>query len=324
MRVKQRVAAFSFVELLVVIAIISILVALLLPAVQSTREAARRTQCASHLKQLGLALQNYQSAHGNKLPLGDNPLLPGPNPDWDTNFSAHARLLQYLEETRLYDQLDLEDYIYVSPNNSRIGANIELFHCPSELASKMSPYDGFSDPVIVGHTNYVGCIGSRWYGFCQVDPSPVRQYYNGVFLPRNTKVRVHDITDGTSKTLLFGERVRALMPNAAGFGWWASGYEGDTLFATFHPINKAHRLTEVVTEADMTAVYGGQSSYHPGGANFCFVDGSIRFQFEDIDSWDLTSADILAMCNFDKPILAKGGVLQAMSTRNGGEVFGDY
>jgi stearoyl-CoA desaturase (delta-9 desaturase) len=193
-RAARPHSAFSLVELLVVIAIVAVLIALLLPAVQSAREASRRSQCVNHMKQLGIAVQNYHIAH-DMLPLGDNTLPPGPGPaEWKTNFSAHVRLLPYLEEQSLYDRFYLDTYIYMPRNVPLLGTSIELLHCPSERASKTSLFTVGAppvhpDPFVVGHTNYMGSIGSRWYGFCAVEPSPVRQYYNGVFLPRNAKVR---------------------------------------------------------------------------------------------------------------------------------------
>jgi prepilin-type processing-associated H-X9-DG protein/prepilin-type N-terminal cleavage/methylation domain-containing protein len=323
-RTNRSRSAFSLVELLVVIAIVAILIALLLPAVQSAREAARRTKCVNSLKQLGVAVQSYHNAH-RMLPLGDNPLPPGPAPGWNTNFSAHVRLLPYLEEQSLYDRFDLDTYIYMPQNVPLLGTSIELFHCPSERAAKTSQYNGFPpDPIIIAHTNYVGSAGSRWYHFCQNQPSPVRQHYNGVFLPRNTEVRFQDVTDGCSKTLLFGERARDPIPDPDNNGWWTSGHGADTLFVTFHAINKVHSLPPLVgSPSEIMVLYGGASSYHPGGANFCFADGSVRFLSEDIDSWDLTSAAVLAMCNVDAP-LPPEQLLQALSTRNGNEVVNGF
>lgn len=317
MRAMRTKSAFSLVELLVVIAIISVLISLLLPAVQSAREAARRTHCANKLKQLATAVQNYHIAH-EKLPLGDNPLPPGPPPGWDTNFSAHVRLLPYLEEQSLYDQFDLGTYNYMPQNLALLGTNIELFHCPSEWATKISEFTGLPVPIVVAHTNYVGSLGSRWYGFCNDDPSPVRQYYNGVFLPKNTQVRFQDVTDGLSKTLLFGERARARMPDPEKWLWWTSGYCGDSMFGAFHPINKTHSITDLTTNAGTLAVYGGASSFHSGGANFCFADGSVHFLVDDIDSWDLSNVEIDAMCDVDEPFIPER-LFQALSTRNGGE-----
>jgi prepilin-type N-terminal cleavage/methylation domain-containing protein/prepilin-type processing-associated H-X9-DG protein len=321
--------AFSLVELLVVIAVISLLIALLLPAVQSARESARRTQCKNHLKQLGLAAQNYETSR-RKLPIGNDALSPPPNLEWwgAYNFSAHVRLLPYLEEQSLYDKFELQMGIYMPPNVPVIGTNIEIFYCPSDTASRitdwpedyLSPF--YDKPFVAANNNYVGSQGSRWFGFCDPKPELAHEYYNGVIVDHNVEIQPKDITDGLSKTFLFGERARGLYPHpddgGLRYGWWASGYGGDTLFVTFHPINKALRLSEVGANSEFVAMYGGVSSFHPAGANFCFVDGSVRFLSNDLDSWDSTDDDINAMCYVNQTFMPER-LFQALSTRNGGE-----
>jgi prepilin-type processing-associated H-X9-DG protein len=315
------------VELLVVITILSTLIALLLPALQAAREAARRSQCANHLMQLGLAVQHYHTAQG-LLPIGNDEMPPSPGMEWwgPFNFSAHVRLLPYLEQQSLYDGFKLELNIYFPPNVLLIGTPVALFYCPSDTASKVAGYDGllpaFDKAFTGAYNNYVGSHGSRWYGFCDALPLPVRQYNNGVILDRNVRIRFQDVTDGLSKTLLFGERARGRFPDpdAGGldYGWWASGYGGDTLFSAFHSINRAHHLRSLDSNSDSMAMYGGASSLHPGGANFCFAGGSVRFLSEDIDSWDLNDDDINAMCDVDGPFMPER-LFQALSTRNGSE-----
>jgi prepilin-type N-terminal cleavage/methylation domain-containing protein len=167
---SRRPFAFTLVELLVVIAIVSILIGLILPAVQSAREAARRTQCTNNLKQIGLAILDYESSQ-RKFPLGndakESPVLPNWGP---YNFSAFIRVLPQLEEIALYDQFDLGTHITELPNVYLVGTRLALIHCPSETAAATSFHEGFS--ITVAHTNYVLSVGLRWFGFCPRDPNP--------------------------------------------------------------------------------------------------------------------------------------------------------
>jgi prepilin-type processing-associated H-X9-DG protein len=322
------------VELLTVVAIVSMLIALLLPAVQSARDAARRTQCVSNLKQLGLAVQNYEDAQG-MLPIGNDALPPPAELAWwgPYNFSAYVRLLPYMEEQSLYDRFDLEAGLYMPHNAPLIGTKIEVLICPSDSVSPISDWpENYLSPVYdqaftAAYANYVGSLGSRWFGLCETKPDLAHEYYNGVISDANSKVRLRDVTDGLSRTLLFGERARGLFPEPQNggldYGWWTSGYGGDTLFAAFNPINKAHRLSGMTqSNSDTMAIYGGAHSLHSGGANFCFADGSVDFLSENTDSWDLSDAEIEAMCDVEQPFIPEK-LFQALSTRNGGEVIGD-
>jgi prepilin-type processing-associated H-X9-DG protein len=322
------------VELLVVIAVVSILIALLLPAVQSARESARRTQCKNHLKQLALAVQNYESIW-RKLPIGNDALPPPSELDWwgAYNFSAHVRLLAHLEEQSLYDQFELQLGIYMPPNVPLIATNIEIFYCPSDTASRITEWPAgyfspfYDPPFVAANNNYVGSMGSRWFGLCEPQPETAHQYYNGVIMDRNVEIQFKEITDGLNKTFLFGERARGLYPHpedgGLNYGWWTVGYGGDTLFATFHPINKALRLGTVGTNSEFLALYGGTSSFHPGGANFCYADGSVHFLSEYTESWDLTDDDIKTMCDVNQAFMPER-LFQALSTRNGGEAISGF
>jgi prepilin-type processing-associated H-X9-DG protein/prepilin-type N-terminal cleavage/methylation domain-containing protein len=316
---SRRPFAFTLVELLVVIAIVSILIGLILPAVQSAREAARRTQCTNNLKQIGLAILDYESSQ-RKFPLGndakESPVLPNWGP---YNFSAFIRVLPQLEEIALYDQFDLGTHITELPNVYLVGTRLALIHCPSETAAATSFHEGFS--ITVAHTNYVLSVGLRWFGFCPRDPNPRRD--NGLFWESGNPVRRKQLIDGASKTVMVGERARGLLPDVETWSWWVSGYSGDSMFVTFHPINRAHQITSVEKNSDYTALYGGLSSFHPGGVNLCFADGHVVFVSDETESWDLTDADITETCTSD--VLSQSpGVLQALSTRNGGEVVSGY
>lgn len=180
---------FTLVELLVVIAIIGILVALLLPAVQSAREAARRLQCINKLKQMSLAAHNYHSAN-NSFPPGRTL----PNSSW----SAHARLLPYLEQAAAYELVDFGK----APTQKAKLLHFSAFRCPSDLEDRMNG----SEPGHQqgwGRVNYKGCAGSdtgQWFG------GQNREQSDGIF-QTNRYITIGDIKDGTSNTAIFAEAV---------------------------------------------------------------------------------------------------------------------
>jgi prepilin-type N-terminal cleavage/methylation domain-containing protein/prepilin-type processing-associated H-X9-DG protein len=323
--------AFSLIELLVVTSIVSVLIGLLLPAVQSAREAARMTHCKSNLRQLGLAVLAYEGVH-KRLPMGNDAKPPMAGMEWwgEYNFSLFVRLLPYLEEDHLYEKLDRTTWLYAPTNVPVLGEVIEVLQCPSEPASQeLTMPEDYLFPAYDGRftaafTSYVGSVGSRYYCCGDVVPKPASEYYNGVFWEDNSKVRLADVTDGASKTLLFGEHARGLQPDPS-WGWWTSGWGGDTMFVTFHPINKAHAVVKKLKQApapisayDTVRIYGGVSSYHDGGVNFCFLDGSVRTLTDDTESWDLSDEDMQQL--WDHNTVAKSPkILQRLSTRNGGD-----
>jgi prepilin-type N-terminal cleavage/methylation domain-containing protein/prepilin-type processing-associated H-X9-DG protein len=213
----RRRSAFTLVELLVVIAIIGILIGLLLPAVQKIRAAAARIQCENNLKQIGLALHNHNDTKG-QLPYGKSASYPGFWPRW----SAHSQILPFLEQDNVYRQLDFTQPPWVGQdsdngcNNPQILANvachtyIKVFHCPANPSEET--IQG-SDGVIYPGNNYVGNQGTTF--MCDQGDSvslhstvaPTARA-NGVFY-NQSRVRLTDITDGTSNTVMFSEHLRS-------------------------------------------------------------------------------------------------------------------
>ncbi len=183
--------AFTLVELLVVIAIIGILVSLLLPAVQSAREAARRMQCTNNLKQLGLATHNYLSAH-KRLPL----CLNGSNKP----LAVHAYLLPFLEQTALYNQIDFNRSWNAPSNAAALATRLPTFLCPSQPEAPV--------PVAWAPTNYRANQGSqilfRQPATASGDPNFGMPAPNGVFVPERA-LKIADVIDGTSNTAAFSE-----------------------------------------------------------------------------------------------------------------------
>ena len=211
----RQARAFTLVELLVVIAIIGILVALLLPAVQAAREAARRTQCSNNLKQIGIASHNYHDTHGQ---------FPG-----GSNYVGHSTwlmtLLPYIEEGISFDALDFSvkspGYLQYSPNSGKNGAVMdgvlpEVYWCPSsELPMwSMDRHAPTSPPYRFGTASYVGIAGAVQSSTSPIDPSGKGRCTgcplgfpcsNGVLGP-NSKVAIGQITDGTSNTIMVAEQ----------------------------------------------------------------------------------------------------------------------
>jgi prepilin-type N-terminal cleavage/methylation domain-containing protein/prepilin-type processing-associated H-X9-DG protein len=205
-RLQRR--GFTLVELLVVIAIIGVLVALLLPAVQAAREAARRMSCQNNLKQLGLAAHNFESAR-QVFPTGsESKSYPG-NPAHPYNFyrwSVLAHLTPYLEQSNAYNTVDFETPLYppgyqITPQNA-IAASLKvpLFLCPSDQQQPVSKFsDSSGTQYDWGPTNYAGNAGSGIGGGTGYKT-------DGVFFI-NSKVRIGDLTDGTTNTALFSESI---------------------------------------------------------------------------------------------------------------------
>jgi prepilin-type N-terminal cleavage/methylation domain-containing protein/prepilin-type processing-associated H-X9-DG protein len=262
---------FTLLELLVVIGIVAVLLALLLSAVQRARASAGRAGCTNNLRQAGIALHNYHGVYGS-FPPGVRASSPYPFAGWE------ARLLPFVEQSSLWTKtqqafardLDFRD----NPPHSGFATVLRLYTCPSDPRTQTSLDLG--NGFVVAFTDYLGVEGTN-------------QYREDGMLYLDSQVRFADVTDGTSTTLLVGERP----PSPEGhFGWWYGGM-GQSMDGSADMLLGAqeHIVYPLYYSARCPLISPGFGpgndrnvcdtfhfwSCHIGGANFLFVDGSVRF-----------------------------------------------
>ncbi len=355
----RRRAAFTLVELLVVIAIIGILIALLLPAVQAAREAARRSQCVNNLKQLGLGLQNYHDVN-NSFPAGCGGTSTCTSPYTNgncTRISAFIPVLPYIEQGALYNQMKGGGG---NPVSAPFGPaawggwsiwNIQVpaLLCPSD--TRPVPTNGAH-----GENNYAISHGDSINNIFIWNSDPIN-WSRGMFCNSKT-VTLSMVTDGTSNTIIMSERLRAsfsagsqpkvnvrqgTIPNvavntspgscltnangmyytnpSAAFGYFGTNWtDCETVRSGFNtvlpPNSPSCNVTSTIcTGCGVTDAQGGvysPTSNHPGGANGVFVDGSVRFISDNINTGNLGAAEV----NVGP---SPYGVWGAMGSKNGDE-----
>jgi prepilin-type N-terminal cleavage/methylation domain-containing protein/prepilin-type processing-associated H-X9-DG protein len=353
---------FTLIELLVVIAIIAVLIALLLPAVQAAREAARRAQCTNNLKQIGLAIANYESANG-VYPIGT---LINQDGNWTLTcqepsfgYTLFAFILMTMEQQTVYNAINFNlppgghSFPPVASGLDCGGVNrtgmitrINSYVCPSDM--QQTPLVPPTSTNGYSQTSYFGSAGTFdiWHWYCGCPPGvgglscqgSEQIAGDGVFFG-NVAIKLADITDGTSNTLSVGESSRFMNDPDQEFNSWSRGLwfgssapnstrpEGNG--STVPAINSPFLVGDASLPLNLSAageVNGwlwlqsgydwrtvgqfGFHSFHPGGANFLFCDGSVHFLKQTID---------MGNPNYAPPINI--GVYRKLSTRKGGETL---
>jgi prepilin-type N-terminal cleavage/methylation domain-containing protein/prepilin-type processing-associated H-X9-DG protein len=353
---RQR-RGFTLIELLVVIAIIAVLIALLLPAVQAAREAARRAQCTNNLKQIALAANNYESTNGC-FPGGSYSGVTYPS-TWHfaENFSCFVRMLPFTEQSAMYNAVNFNNNYGSYTNVTISGVRLAILTCPSDpmntpvplrtvssgstlpgwnFGANNSPDQAPDGVYLQAFTSYGGSMGT-WPVNYQLSYNSPPEYLqlNGVIY-NDSSVPISQITDGTSNTFLFGEHSKGGLyvydpAYAVSDGCWNSGRYYDTLVCTYYPPNVG--LGGNGGNVGNFSYYypTAATSYHPGGANFAFCDGSVRFIKNTISSWAYSTTVGankaylpvgVSYSNYVYTVNAGAtlGVYQQLSTRNGGEV----
>ncbi len=312
----RRSGGFTLIELLVVIAIIAVLIALLLPAVQQAREAARRTQCKNNLMQIGLALNNYLHAHGvlppgtsnatgpivSKEPASANPLFapgpamssppatPSPTTAADYHMSWIVQILPHLEQGNVFRHIDFTNSVYAPENLTARAKVLPVLRCPSAPGMALGSTGA-------GANNYCGVHNDY--------ETPIDVNQNGVLF-LNSSIKYDQITDGCSSTLFVAEvashrgtdlgwmsgtrstlRNMVIRTTPLGTGaipeYTTHPFPGNSAAGGMYGGNVAQR-EEPNAPTDGSEFVGGFSSYHVGGFQAVFGDGSVRFIPSNTDS----------------------------------------
>ena len=323
----------------------------------SRREAARRSQCLNNLKQLALASQNYEQSFGS-LPMGRNPAsyysTSGSFETYADGWGQFTALLQYTEQLPLYNAINISLGPYQLRNSSYPAVGVSFLWCPSDTGIsglKVQRPAGLFDgtPLTTAFTSYRGIMGTFMFfpnnsailaaelGMFPDTGGPT--WFNGS--PGQGPVKLAMVTDGLSNTMMFGEaahgKLNSTFPGPCGpaggcswatQGWWADSDFGDGSMSTFYPMNLQGADSTVLPgpcDPSGSIVGTSASSYHSGGCNFAFGDGSVHFIKNSVSCWNSLFIQRDVNCIPVIPPPQQAGIYQALSTRNSDElVAGQY
>ncbi len=312
-RQRRLRRGFTLIELLVVIAIIAVLIALLLPAVQAAREAARRSQCVNNLKQIGLALSNYQSSIG-ALPIGTfygSPTDTAGACKGYRLYNMFEYILPYMEQTSLANSMNYNSQqgYYDVVHYTAFQIKVSSYVCPSDLPSNPRSLGVYPQTPQCSYAMVAGVTDSVEYNLASTNPNCGAIQPDGLF-GQNWNCDFRDILDGLSNTVTVGEASRFRNEPSGYFNTWSYGgvfFQPGTMNDT-RPMCIAYTVPQINTQAQqylistvyqpsvlsdlqtwwtnpLSITYGqyGFRSQHPGGANFVFADGSVRFLKQTIN-----------------------------------------
>jgi prepilin-type N-terminal cleavage/methylation domain-containing protein len=277
---------FTLVELLVVIAIIGVLVALLLPAVQAAREAARRTQCQNNMRQLGIAAHNYHDVVG---------VFPSAGTS-SNEFSWNVHILPFIEQKNLYDQFDFNKGLYTSGGANQTGKNglalnkVDAFLCPASPVKRQmlsAPHNVYATEVVNGQppytSHYYGVQGPKGASLGGGTYTATGNTTHGAFsihgiMQCDGKVRFAQVTDGASNTFIFGELSWTSQTVGTRYRSWVRGcFDSSNAANPTRNVNASINTFNIGVFNDIA--FGSQ---HPNGCNFCLADASTRFVSQNI------------------------------------------
>ncbi|MEZ6129635.1 MAG: DUF1559 domain-containing protein [Planctomycetaceae bacterium] len=343
--VRQKNTGFTLIELLVVIAIIAILIALLLPAVQQAREAARRTQCKNNMKQIGLAMHNYHDVY-NVFPPGYITKTPcNTTAQWSACnigelglYSWGAFILPYIDQAPLFNLLNvgnvtLDQNLANATTRQALQQPMPAFQCPSDPGPGLSDFASASDrydfhvtdgttEYSIARSNYV-MVANAWDS--TTPPVYAVQYgvAHGVGYA-NSRIGFRDVTDGTSNTLLVGERAYIYKSSNKVGGANVIGFSASNNVQDASYGRKGNGLAAIgLTYNGINAVVGGEhdvrgfSSNHVGGCHFVLCDGSVHFVSENIDY----VKGSVSVANY---VQLADSVYQKLALRDDGKVLGEW
>lgn len=329
MNTRQTITAlqrqgFTLVELLVVIAIIGILVALLLPAIQSARESGRRANCSSNLKQIGVALLLHEDVKGH-FPTGAKPSNGRDHASGRAAWGWGSYILPYLEQEQLYEDMlvdtqELHDLMIDYEQFRALPQTpLSIYRCPSDDGPELNHERSFTNSrygdTPLATSNYIAVQGTRWANgdYDSETDTWITQRGDpwGTFWV-GSKTKLSDIKDGTSNTFIVGERC---WENFAGIWVGVRNYNGTGEWG----LRQALGISNVKPNAPNPEGNRGFSSNHPKGTLFVFADGHVSFIPDNIN-FDNTGAG----AGVRNANLANMGTYQRLARRNDGQTVGDY